>query len=378
MDALVLKHSSIDRHAITKKEFRNTIGISATNSERSARKLSSREKETQWQNQSQQRSKERALKEVVAKHSQQQTPLLYGAADRVNSRRPCPLNFPTCSFEAMAPKQRTIRQRMLDLHAQGHSKEDVWTMMRNEKRCKEAGMSVIFRDWPTDAQVVQEQELKQGGELPAGTWGMPPDGLCLSHACVAILNPRRFRRTPRGEQGTALRAGHVRRDQRRARQFLERVVRRMEALGLHAEVSRLKLSGVAGFPGLDDIPHFAAELGGALQIIPVTLAAYAPPVLIGEGRVVGTIGHVLMGGTGHFVLIDAPGMEEGSSEATPSEGTLGSGQKRKNEKTHGGRKRSAGALELESVVEDTNNPSLIASADTDTGASKIGDASSGV
>ena len=86
----------------------------------------------------------------------------------------------------------------------------------------------------------------QGGELPAGAWGMPPDGLCLSHACVAIVNPRRFRRTPRDEQGTALRAGHVRRDQRRAQQFLQRVIRRMESLGFYTEASRLQLSGVAG------------------------------------------------------------------------------------------------------------------------------------
>ena len=53
-------------------------------------------------------------------------------------------------------------------------------------------------------------------EYPVGSLPMPPDGYCAFHCMVAAKDIRRWVRTPRQEDGTAVRKGHIKRDQRRA------------------------------------------------------------------------------------------------------------------------------------------------------------------
>ena len=143
-----------------------------------------------------------------------------------------------------------------------------------------------------------------------GSIAVPEGGLCLSHALVAAQDVRRWLRTPRAEDGHALRAGHRRRDVRRAKLLLQCAIARMEASGKISNAQRLRQPGTTGYPGLAEMPYFAAELNGSICVVPITLGAFEPPTVVGAGPVMAVLGHVVtQDHAGHFVLLDAPGLQ---------------------------------------------------------------------
>ena len=134
---------------------------------------------------------------------------------------------------------------------------------------------------------------------------VPPNKLCLPYCVVAARNIAQWKKIVRDEHGfidlRALEAVKT----AEARAVLQHVIYLMEADGKHEEAKRLLLDGPSGYPGIDELPYFAAVLGGSVQL--VHRQGFVPTRNYGEGPLVMRIAHVLTkDGSGnesfHFVI----------------------------------------------------------------------------
>ena len=95
---------------------------------------------------------------------------------------------------------------------------------------------------------------------------VPADGLCLSHvasahrdigAWLVQRDARGWRRDRRLESE----------DTQQAKRAWREVTECMEHIGHREQATRLRLSGAQGWPGMDELPHYAAVLGGRVELV---------------------------------------------------------------------------------------------------------------
>ena len=186
---------------------------------------------------------------------------------------------------------------------------------RSRVRSPEGASALLAAASPYDplsqGTVATEEEIRSRGyagapTLPEGApQAVPPDGLCLSYACVGAQNPRHLANMMRDRSGFVLNASESRKFRVAALNFRAAVAARATRAGRNDIAARLR-SGE--WPSEAALHFFAEELGGSLLI---TSIFAEEKILFGRGpiRV-----HVLHGLTepdpdghssGHFELLQS-------------------------------------------------------------------------
>ena len=153
-------------------------------------------------------------------------------------------------------------------------------------------------------------------QLPAQMITVPPDGLCLSHACIAAFHSKKWR-DEHGETGYRL--GEIRSEEqaeeRQAGCFRAQVVQLMREYAVFDQArahynQRALAIEAGGMPEDIDIPFYAACLNGCIQVEPLGYADWQRTLVIGEGPLRIRVGNLQTQGedgvsTGHFVLLQS-------------------------------------------------------------------------
>ena len=168
---------------------------------------------------------------------------------------------------------------------------------------------------------------------------MPPDGLCLSHSCVAAFDANAWRETHRNDG--------FRSDGNRVVEQLEVAMAKLWRNAVTATMNRYAVaareySGDANaatlssdahpargrtlqgepdyamraealangeLPELTDIPFYAYCLGGCIEVLPLGYAAHQQGMCIGEGSLCMLVGNLEVGTdartTGHYILLQS-------------------------------------------------------------------------
>ncbi len=154
-------------------------------------------------------------------------------------------------------------------------------------------------------------QLSEKQEVPT-----PPDGLCLSHACIAAGNAKRWL-AEHGEQGFLYSGDRTQEilEEHLAKAFRQRVVDLMLEYAQfdsehHYYCDRAMAIANGSLPEDKDIPFYAACLNGCIEVIPLGYADYQGTSVIGAGPLrisVGNIQALAPDGTstGHFVLLQS-------------------------------------------------------------------------
>ena len=117
---------------------------------------------------------------------------------------------------------------------------------------------------------------------------VPPDGFCLSHACVTAFHSK----TWRDEHGeTGYRLGEIRFEKAEERQilcFCAQVVQLMREYALFDQArghynERALAIEAGGMPEDIDIPFYAVCLNGSIKVEPLGYASVQPTLVIGAG-----------------------------------------------------------------------------------------------
>jgi hypothetical protein len=112
----------------------------------------------------------------------------------------------------------------------------------------------------------------------------PPDDRCFYYCFVYDSAPDLYLACAQNDAGFFLDTEDAKRFAKGADDFRDRVVARIRLAGFHAQADRLLLPGEAGEPDEEDFQFFAAERGGAFDIIHPHLKDYAP-LVYGSGPV---------------------------------------------------------------------------------------------
>ena len=132
---------------------------------------------------------------------------------------------------------------------------------------------------------------------------VPADGFCLYHCAVAAADAAGWARTHAQTSGLAVGRAAQAEDRRRAEDFRAAVIARVRAAGRHEDADILGLPGAAGYPGEDELPFVAAELGGQVVLQHDELQS-----VHGHGSLKAHVRWVLLPGgpgqvgSGHFML----------------------------------------------------------------------------
>ena len=118
---------------------------------------------------------------------------------------------------------------------------------------------------------------------------VPPDGLCLSHACVAAFHLKKWRDED-GDTGYRLRKIRFEEqaEERPARCFRAQVVKLTREYALldqargHYNERALAIEA-GGMPEDIDIPFYAVCLNGSIKVEPLGYASVQPTLVIGAG-----------------------------------------------------------------------------------------------
>ena len=144
----------------------------------------------------------------------------------------------------------------------------------------------------------------------------PPDGLCLSHACIAAGDARRWL-AEHGEQGFRYPGDRTEEilDEQLAKAFRQHVVDLVLEYARFDEERRFYCDRAVAIangslPEDKDIPFYAACLNGCIEVIPLGYADYQGTSVIGAGPLRISIGSCQASGqdgasTGHFVLLQS-------------------------------------------------------------------------
>ena len=145
---------------------------------------------------------------------------------------------------------------------------------------------------------------------------VPPDGLCLSHACVAAFNLKNCR-DEHGETGDRLREirSEEQAEERQARCFRAQVVKLMREYALFGQArghynERALAIEAGGMPEDIDKPFHAVCLNGSIKVEPLGYASVQTTLVIGAGPLRIYVGNLQTKGkdgvfTGHFVLLQS-------------------------------------------------------------------------
>ena len=145
---------------------------------------------------------------------------------------------------------------------------------------------------------------------------MPPDGLCLSHACIAAGDARRWL-AEHGEQGFRYPGDRTEEilEEQLAKAFRQHVVDLMLEYAHFDEERRFYCDRAVAIangslPEDKDIPFYAACLNGCIEVIPLGYADYQGTSVIGAGPLRISVGNAQASGpdgtsTGHFVLLQS-------------------------------------------------------------------------
>ena len=118
---------------------------------------------------------------------------------------------------------------------------------------------------------------------------VPPDGLCLSHACVAAFHSKTWR-DEHGETGYRLREirSEEQAEERQAHCFRAYVAKLMREYALFDQArrhynERVLAIEAGGMPEDIDIPFYAVCLNGSIKVEPLGCASVQPTLVIGVG-----------------------------------------------------------------------------------------------
>ena len=144
----------------------------------------------------------------------------------------------------------------------------------------------------------------------------PPDALCLSHACIAAGDARRWL-AEHGEQGFRYPGDRTQEilEEQLAKAFRQHVVDLMLEYAQFDEERRFYCDRAVAIangslPEDKDIPFYAACLNGCIEVIPLGYADYQGTSVIGAGPLRISVGNGQASGpdgtsTGHFVLLQS-------------------------------------------------------------------------
>ena len=144
----------------------------------------------------------------------------------------------------------------------------------------------------------------------------PPDGLCLSHACIAAGDARRWL-AEHGEQGFRYPGDRTEEilEEQLAKAFRQHVVDLMLEYAHFDEERRFYCDRAVAIangslPEDKDIPFYAACLNGCIEVIPLGYADYQGISVTGAGPLRISVGSCQASGldgasTGHFVLLQS-------------------------------------------------------------------------
>ena len=127
---------------------------------------------------------------------------------------------------------------------------------------------------------------------------VPPDGLCLSYACIAASMAQRWQQE-HGEQG--FRTGHDRALEQaelvQARLFRDEVARLMREYtdfdhDRICDRDRAASLAQGRLPELEDLPFYAACLNGCIEVVPLGYADYQNTMIVGQGPLRISVGNV--------------------------------------------------------------------------------------
>lgn len=132
------------------------------------------------------------------------------------------------------------------------------------------------------------------------------DGKCLLYAFLAALDPLAWDKIPKSETGQIL-DRRVQIDKiKQANGLLNLIAFRMDHSGLHAQAQRLRNGG---YPGAEELGHYAEVFGGSIVVHPASESAYMVPLIYGKGKVIMEVKHYYMQhnsgehGAGHYELL---------------------------------------------------------------------------
>ena len=145
---------------------------------------------------------------------------------------------------------------------------------------------------------------------------VPPDGLCLSHACIGAFHAQKWR-DEHGEKGYRLgeNRSEEQAEEKQAKCFREYVVELMReyaqfdpARGHYMERASAIASGA--LPEDHDVPFYAACLNGCIEVVPLGYSGFQQSSVFGTGPLrilVGNKQEVGEDGThvGHYVLLQS-------------------------------------------------------------------------
>jgi hypothetical protein len=106
----------------------------------------------------------------------------------------------------------------------------------------------------------------------------PPDDRCFYYCFVYDSVPDLYLACAQNDAGFFLDTEDAKRFAKDADDFRDRVVARIRLAGFHQQADRLLLPGEAGEPDEEDFQYFAAERGGAFDIIHPDVEGYEPLV----------------------------------------------------------------------------------------------------
>ena len=146
-----------------------------------------------------------------------------------------------------------------------------------------------------------------GVEKLGGVTPVPADGLCLSYCAVAARNVHEWM-IGRDGNGWCSNAKQEHADRAEAQSISFDVLVHMEQEGLILAAARLRLAGAAGYPGMDELGHFANVLGGRLEMVDLENADMPVVTYGSDGPLLYRVGHqIKIGedgvGADHWVLV---------------------------------------------------------------------------
>ena len=117
----------------------------------------------------------------------------------------------------------------------------------------------------------------------------PPDGLCLSYACIGASMAQRWK-AEHGEQGFRIGCDRAREqlEWAQATRFRDEVVRLMQQYAdfdSDRTCYRDRAASLARgrLPELEDLPFYAACLNGCIEVVSLRYADYQDTLIVGQG-----------------------------------------------------------------------------------------------
>jgi hypothetical protein len=127
-------------------------------------------------------------------------------------------------------------------------------------------------------QAFQIKRMRKMQPQLSGHLRTPPDDRCFFYCFVYDSAPDAYLVCAQNDAVFFLDVEDAKRFAKEADDFRDRVVARIRLAGLHAQADRLLLPGEAGEPDEEDFQYFAAERGGAFDIIHPDVEGYEPLV----------------------------------------------------------------------------------------------------